>query len=124
MSPTKTELVHTTGAVKTPRKKMKGTSLKQPTVSSLEKRAQKSQPPLESNHMELGSTGRNKIPLPLRDKNCFLHRNRTVSRRNICFVVKLGIVRLVLLQNVVDRTGVHRKTFCQFFYADTLAVCF
>ena len=52
--------------------------------------------------MELGSTGRNKIPLPLQDKNSFLHRDRTVSRRNICLVVKLGIVRLVLLQNVVD----------------------
>ena len=41
--------------------------------------------------MELGSAGRNKIPLSLQDKNCFLHRNRTVSRRDICLAVKLGV---------------------------------
>lgn len=40
-------------------------------------------------------------------KNCFLHRNRTVSRRNISFAVKLSVVRLILLQNVVDGRQQH-----------------
>jgi len=57
--------------------------------------------------MELGSAGSNEIPLPLQDKNSFLHRDRTVSRRNICPVVKLGVVRLILLQNVVDAERLH-----------------
>ena len=43
----------------------------------------------------------------MQDKNCFLYRNRTVSRRNIYFVGKLSIVRLVLLQNVVDGSQQH-----------------
>lgn len=52
--------------------------------------------------MELGSAEYNKIPLSLQEKNSFPHRNRTVSRRNIFLAVKLGIVRLIFLQNVVD----------------------
>lgn len=81
----------------------RGASLKQPTVSIPEKRCRKAIPRKGAIiRIELGSTGRNKIPLPLQAKNCFLHCNRTVSRRNICLVVKLSVVRLVLLQNVVD----------------------
>lgn len=43
-----------------------------------------------------------RLPLPLQDKNSFLRRDRTVSRRNICLSVKFGVVGVILFQNVVD----------------------
>ena len=57
--------------------------------------------------MGLGSTGRNKIPLPLQNKNSLLYRNRTVSRRSICLAVKIGVVKFIFLQNVVDGSQQH-----------------
>lgn len=57
--------------------------------------------------MELGSTGRNKIPLPLQDEDGFFHRNSPVNRRKFGLSVEFGVVRLVLFQDVVDGSQQH-----------------
>ena len=51
--------------------------------------------------------GSHQVPLSLQDINGFVYRNLAIPRRSICLAVKRGIVLLVPLDDVVDRSQEH-----------------
>ena len=47
------------------------------------------------------------VPLSLQDINGFVYGNLAISRRSICLAVKRGIIPLISLDHVVDRSQEH-----------------